>query len=556
MVKHASDLGIKCLHLDFEKNYLINAGSSFLKQMNIDPNEGKKYSLTQILTLPYKQLVQSCKIAFENITAEIVSKESTYEGFFISLHPVYYHQQTLEFNSALINTELTKILNAKGLTVEYVISLHDDIYELYKFLLSDGRLLNPHLLEEELSIEKKKRDPLKDIKDLLFILKWRDHELTSSLNKSESLQARHLLFHNKGRISSLWRIIWEKKEHIYYSHPITQPRNDINSIPDPPKCIDPDPKRGEELIDQIQETANNISRIAPIIEPTSIDELRFDLIKLGKYTVSDLQKFVLPPLTKRWPIGTEDRLGKKHEMEFEKEFTEINPDIYPIEKFNFSQDSLSQYEQPLELLKTEILRQINVRDHILAYQADRIIAFRPYCHPDYPKPAGGVLEEIESLMRKIKLNVCYTKPALIVVHPKEDEKVRRQNELLLAWTDKLENMLSGEEHQKANLKDFISNEIADLSKTSDDIKSAIIEHFAKNPISIKKNRVSSSMDSTTLLQREELRKAFAAEVIDKTLIMRSAILRAHETHPDYVRIVENYISIDDLHEIIKALIVN
>jgi hypothetical protein len=417
-------------------------------------------------------------------------------------------------------------------------------------------LLNPHLLEEDLPKLKKIRDPLKDIKDLLFILKWRDHELTSSLNKSESIHSKHLLFHNKGRLSSLWRIIWENKPHVYYSHPITQPRNDINLKADPPKCLTPNHKRGENLIKQIQETANNISRIVPIIEPTSIDELRFDLDKLDKVSISDLRKKVLPPLTNRWPIGAEDRLGNKHEIDFEKDFTEINGDIYPVEKFDFSSDKISNYSQALELLKTEILRQINVRDHVLAYQADRIIAFRPYCHPDYPKPAGGVLEEIESLIRKIKLKICFTKPALIIVHPNDDEIVRRENEFLLAWNDRLENMLAGEPNPINIFKDFILKEISDLNKSSSEIKSAIVGHFAHNSIAIKKKLVSSSMDSTPLLQREELRKAFAEEVIDNTLIMRSAIKRVYETYPDYVKIIDNFSSDDDLHDIIKSLLSN
>ena len=52
LVRHASDQGIKCLHLDFEKKFLKQAGSQFLKTMNIEPKEGNQYSLTQILTLP------------------------------------------------------------------------------------------------------------------------------------------------------------------------------------------------------------------------------------------------------------------------------------------------------------------------------------------------------------------------------------------------------------------------------------------------------------------------------------------------------------------------
>lgn len=551
--RHANDKGIECLHIKFEE-YLVKAGSIFLRRMGVRPNIGTSYSLTQVLTLPYLQLSDASKNAFTLVVEEIKKTNPQPEAVFISIHPIYYHQQTLEFNSALITSQVLALLKKHKLRIEYLVSIHDDIYDIYRSLIKDGKLLNPLLVEDDLIKGKRPRNPNKDIIDLLFILKWRDHELTASMNKAKSLNAHHLLFHNKGRISSLWRIIWDKAMHVYYSHPIAQPRRDINKQPDPPKSEMYDISRGNKLIHEIQETANNISRDFPIIEPTSIDELRFCLDKLETLQETDLQNKLLPPLTKRWPFGTDNRLGDKHDEEQDKVLLEIADDIYPLDKFEFRNSNLAAYKSALEVLKEEIKRQINVRDHVLAYQANRIIAFRPYSLPDYPKPTGGVLEEIESLIRKIKLGGSNTKPALIVVHPEDDEIRRRKNEFKLAWQDQLINMVLGTPDHLNHLKELILRDISDLSKTIDDIKATIINELINDNIKIKNSSLASSMDSTSLLAGEDLKRAFAEEVLDRTSIMKSAIMRFSETYPAEIKIIMKFNDADDLYRQIKSLI--
>jgi len=542
---YANEKNVTCSFFRFE-DYLVLEAERILFLMGEPKNEGNKYSLAQVLTLPYSQLSDACTHAFDRLFADIAELRDSVNAVLISLHPIYFHQQTLEYTSPLITSKMSQVIQKYNLMVDYIISIHDDIYDYYRKLIQKGQLLHPKSKQSDLKEGKRERDPNKDINDLLFILSWRDRELTSSINKAKALDVKHLLFHNKGRISALWKIIWDSSPHVYFSHPISQPRHDINGKPNKGKSESGNKDRGERLIKDIQQTADELSRKVPLIEPTSIDEYRINFDKLESIKISMLQNKIIPPLTKRWPFGHDNRLGDKHENESNELLLEIENDIYPHEEFEFSDKNILSYESALKVLEEEIKRQINVRDHVLAYQADRIVAFRPFSHPDSPEPAGGVLEEIYSLIRQIKLGVSNTKSALVIVHPNEDEKDRRKNELNQAWNDKFEKYLRGDAVKKNELKNLILLEITNLDNTPENIKAKIINFLKNEKIELLITFTDTSMPTTQYLKEENERRKFADQLIEKTTLMKSILESESERYSEQIVFIKSYHSTKDL----------
>ncbi len=286
------------------ESFHVNEAASFLEQNIPKPTDG--YQIVDVLGLPLKDLASVCdrswKQMFENVRARPGNSSRFAIGTF---HPVLYHQLTSEFAEPYLAGNIPAITGKykidHNICVKWIVSIHDDIYDTYRKLMQPGKLFDPRRRES--------RSPIDDMADLRVLLDWRDRELSAARALAVSLDAKHLLFHRKGRLDSLGQILFKNRPCVYYSHPISQPRRDLANKVVPGKCRNPNPWRGHDLIQAIQSFADHLALYAPIVEPTAIDEARLDSGKLVDLTEHDLAGSIAPPLSERWPIGEGLRLG-------------------------------------------------------------------------------------------------------------------------------------------------------------------------------------------------------------------------------------------------------
>ena len=375
------------------ENILIEEASKSVEGTDARPSEG--YQMVDVLSLPLSELSSLCDRSWTRMLEQVVTRPDQSSRFAIgTFHPVLYHQVTSEFAEPYLAGKIQSITNEyrskDKAHVKWIVSIHDDIYDIYRKLMQPGKLFDPRRRES--------RNPIDDIADLRMILDWRDRELAAARAMAVSLDAKHLLFHRKGRLNSLGQILFENKPCIYYSHPISQPRRDIANKVVKGKCEKPDPRRGQELIQAIQSFADHLALFAAIVEPTAIDEARLDTGNLGGLMEADLAGAIAPPLTNRWPIGEGMRLGGDPSMLNSENTTRLLPlsdeALEALQSVQITNAGLAGLKSSIDLLLKEIMRQINVRDRILAAQANLIVVFRPFSNPDSAEPTGGVAAEI------------------------------------------------------------------------------------------------------------------------------------------------------------------
>jgi hypothetical protein len=516
------------------EDQLVIAADSHLRKYRKAPSSG--YSLSDVLRLPQAELEHSCHHALE-ISLQLLSAAATDANAvgLLAFHPVLHHQLTRDFVHPYQSEALARIASEKGFQLETIVSIHDDVFDVYRTLLVPQRLFAP------LSTRKQKhkknaepyypREPLRDIHEQLLLLGWRCRELSEAKALASGAGARHFLFHQKGNLRALVRVICERAPSVYFSHPISQPRRDITGKRgDPSKCKTPDPERGHNMIKACQEVAGKLLEHFALVEPTAIDEWRIDLNWLKNKTDKELARHVLPPLIERWPLGDGPHLGGA-----------LSGDLFPVpllpaEENVFAQvkaegEALSGYASALELLSEEILRQINVRDHTLAEQCDFGVAYRPFSLPDSPAPTGGVNEEIAVVMNKVALGKITFKPALFIIHPYEDEKERRGKEFDNQWKDIVDKHFAA--NPSGRLKTFRDSLRSSLVNApyqpdSQKVASEVDKLIVKNKIALRPVQDNSSMPSGDFSRAEDSKKELVEYLITGTAILKSALQRASE----------------------------
>ena len=493
------------------ENILIEEASKSVEGTDARPSEG--YQMVDVLSLPLSELSSLCDRSWTRMLEQVVTRPDQSSRFSIgTFHPVLYHQVTSEFAEPYLAGKIQSITNEyrskDKAHVKWIVSIHDDIYDIYRKLMQPGKLFDPRRRES--------RNPIDDIADLRMILDWRDRELAAARAMAVSLDAKHLLFHRKGRLNSLGQILFENKPCIYYSHPISQPRRDIANKVVKGKNETPDPKRGQELIQAIQSFADHLALFAAIVEPTAIDEARLDTGNLGGLMEADLAGTIAPPLTNRWPIGEGMRLGGDPSTLNSENTTRLlrlsNGALAALQSVKTTNASLEGLKSSIELLLKEIMRQINVRDRVLASQADIIVVFRPFSLPDSSDPTGGVEAEIETITNSTLSRRC--KPHLIVVHPRKDELRRRGNEFKKIWEATVAEHYHGDNDVLAQLKTRCHDELSGPNSVDTSIGlESLLKTIINGPLLSARPKVRvTSMSKGPLIQDAEVRRAFISSL--------------------------------------------
>lgn len=510
--------------------------NSIIEQTKITTH--KNSTIIDALGSSFSELVTLSNNSWIKMLDEVQNRPDKKIQFSVAtFHPVIYHPLTREFVEPYLAGKIANLTNEykekNGTSIKFIVSIHDDIYDVYRRLMRPGRLFDPH--------RRKGRQPLDDISDLRLLLDWRDRELSAARALASSIGAKHLLFHRKGRLKALGQIVFKNKPCVYFSHPIGQPRRDITNRKDKLKCKTPDPLRGQQLIDSIQSFANHLALFAPIIEPTAIDELRLNTKRLAHLTEHDIRQAILPPLMRRWPIGEAERLGGDNiDLNSENEIELLPVCKESVDAFhdNTKDKSLKWLRSSVELLKQEILRQIGVRDRMLVSQADIVVVFRPYSLPDSPEPTGGVDAEIEAA--KFKQCQKHRKTCLIVIHPQKDELRRRGNVFDKIWESEITKFYDKSNAALNKFKELCRRLIVGPHSplNSSELHSKLSDIFQNSAFSAPPMVRETAMPSGSLRQDQTARQGFIAALSGGKNLLKSTLALAAEENPESVTLID------------------
>jgi hypothetical protein len=526
------------------EHYIPTAAADRLSR--ILPDSIADYSLADALGLPYDELVLSANEALNLAIAQTLQHldGSTARWAIVTVHPVLFHQRTSEFITPYYGSGFVGLTQFHDIV--RVVSVHDDVYDVYRRLMRRGRLFDPELTRIPTASAAgdepmRRREPLQDLQEVRLLLDWRDRELAASSSLSVQLRTDHLLFHRKGRLAAIRQILFDDRRAVYFSHPISQPRSDLLRLRRPGKNETPDPSRGKALQLEIEKVANRLSHYVPLVEPTAIDEYRIDDTRWSELNEAVLSRCILPPLTDRWPsTRSDERLGGVPDRDEEDEsggLSRVAPSVF--QTVACENASLVSLKAASDLLKTEILRQINVRDHVLAEQARIVVAFRPYALPDGFEPTGGVEKEIEAQERMADLNPALV-GKIIIVHPASDERRRRRNQFAYLWKVGKGSWFEEADGDRANA---LGSQLAVLIEelpiecTPQQLKAALlptVKRAVTDGLRMKQAADDSSMATGAIIRYENQPAMFLASVLRNSEIVESRLQVRAKRSPNLI----------------------
>ena len=121
---------------------LIDAAIPFLRRYRQEPAAG--FSLADVLVLPLEELSSAChialKVSLDEIATQLSDSQTAESTVILPFHPVLYHQLTREFVTPYQAGEIRQIFDDASSHVAFIVSIHDDIYDIYRKLLAPGRL--------------------------------------------------------------------------------------------------------------------------------------------------------------------------------------------------------------------------------------------------------------------------------------------------------------------------------------------------------------------------------------------------------------------------------
>lgn len=541
------------------EDYSVRAAESFFEQLSLGRVGAR--AVSHLIRLPQRELFSACREGMRNALVALrdTAKGSKSAVGVLAFHPVLFHQTQQTFVCPYLAEDVKLACADLGFQPDTVVSVHDDLYDMHVRLLGPRQLFDPKTTKRRSGRKEsdpQRRSPLADIQEQLHLLGWRSAEFAFAKNFASGLRARHFLFHAKGHLQSIQRIALGGETGVYLSHPIAQPRRDMTAVSEPGKSDSPNYARGKQLQDDIQAVALSLRKAVPLVEPTAIDELRFDERWLANKTDADLKTGILPPLTPRWPIADGDHLLPREKDSEQYPLVDAPPQAF--DKMDYSGDSLEPLGVGLTLLKEEISRQVTARDFVLAEQCDLIVAYRPFTKPDSPKPSGGVEKEIEVVLRKVAARVRMCKPALIVYHPQDDERNRRKLEFNAAWPTVIAAITDISASDSQTLHDHILGAFVELPYAPSDedlgrLHTKIANLLAHSRATVKAISDTSTMAGADQAQRVDATEQLLVDLIDRWTIARSKLHHMVGRRPEiaeYVCFVDKF-SPEDAVRLVK-----
>lgn len=322
---------------------------------------------------------------------------------FLMMHTVYYHNQNREFFSCV------NVKRIKKIKIDKIITLVDDIFDIYKRLRESGQMFDPDL--SGVAITDGFDVSVKAVLHSMTLLEWRAVEISLSELLAQNLRIPHYVLAVKHPVKAANDLVASAKKIIYVSHPISQ----VRVLSDTGKKNEA--KKIERQIHKLTMLLSKSDNMIPIF-PTSIDEL------IIKGIIKKKNEYFIPQLRKRWTIPEPKTL-----LYIEPKNKRVNPlDPANFFKSKKNKNKIKYISPLLSALKEMIQRQINSRDHKLVDQCKAIIVYRPYFNG---KTSKGVEEEISYRTRLAQHGIIVLKQKkCYICSPKEDISLLRINHLI------------------------------------------------------------------------------------------------------------------------------
>lgn len=315
-------------------------------------------SLLSVFRLPQSRLRELWLKALRRAFAAAEDEIGRGRDVIITSHLCYFHHKYRDF-VAVAQLDAFKRLAKRR--VEKVITLIDDVFDTYARLTGPGQTFNPP------------RDLETPYIDGLRTLSWRASELMLSSGLATMLGARHFVFATKHPVSALHKLLYSARPCLYISHPITE----VRRLRAHKKFVEAD-----ALVGGISETVEDLATDFVVLEPTTIDELRFVDFVRNRAPISG-------KLTDRWPFHVEGRetCWSKPDTPRTRYHFPVGWDADDRGEVDGSRPAVREFIESIE-------RQISARDHWLVEQSDFLVCLRPIFEGH---ASGGVRNELEHI---------------------------------------------------------------------------------------------------------------------------------------------------------------
>lgn len=300
-------------------------------------------------------------------------------------------------------------------------TLIDDVYNVHQRRPVDLQSERQISLRHESPFQRAESLVLQSIESLSELVHWRQEEISATEDLASACESPAHLLSIRHPLATVAKLISEPNFAYYFSHPITAIRRD-------PKF-----PHNEDLREILSISAQ-LRMQTTLIEPTAIDEFRFDTIE------REGEKLFLPSLSPRWPYaGTPDELlgppavfGVAEQQQFicpqdniaATDLTQVFAEMAQRHGGQTERTALRTISEAVKRFADLIGEDITWRDHALVDQCQRMIVFRPAYRG---VPSIGVRRELE-YQRKLSLSAVLLTEAprgntrgCFIYHPPNDE---------------------------------------------------------------------------------------------------------------------------------------
>lgn len=329
---------------------------------------------------PRRELYETWRLACAQILDEIANEKPSNPAA-VSLHLTWYNPDTSEFFSPIDVPELKRA----GCSIDHVVILIDDIYDMYYRLREDGELyaddfMSTHRgmlrkLAEEPSEDESRRDFEEELDETLQaqvielalgeLLSWRRSEMIQAENMAQSLGAKLTVLGTKHDGRALRTLVTNPDApRIYLSHRITEHRRANMST----RTADSPLGEWHDVVDEVNTLHQEFGRRDQVlINPTAIDELRYELANpKGQRN---------PHLGKRWPMPEPEStmLWSRPQPGRDAQHTHI------LTGDNSSEVNDEHIARSIaSSLAHKVYFEIAFRDHVLVENTPYLCVYRPF----------------------------------------------------------------------------------------------------------------------------------------------------------------------------------
>ena len=329
---------------------------------------------------PRRELYETWRLACAQILDEIAN-ENPSDPAVVSLHLTWYNPDTSEFFSPIDVPELKRA----DCSIDHVVILIDDIYDMFYRLREDGELyaddfMSKHgdmlrKLAAEPSEDESGQDFDKELDKTLQaqvielalgeLLSWRRSEMIQAENMAQSLGAKLTVLGTKHDRRAL-RAIFTNPDapRIYLSHRITEHRRaNMNT-----RSAESPLGEWHDVVDEVNTLHQQFLRFDQVLmNPTAIDELRYELANSrGRRN---------PHLGKRWPMLEPEStmLWSRPQPGRDAQHTHIltNDNDSDVDDRHITRSIASS-------LAHEVYFEIAFRDHVLVENTPYLCVYRPF----------------------------------------------------------------------------------------------------------------------------------------------------------------------------------